>query len=258
MKKYILSTVLVSTILLGVAQPVSAAEDKDFVKEASSRVGIEFEGDSIVVDPDGQHKGALSFVFKPDMIEFGKVKAVGADIVVPSTNLKDENNKQWLVVNDDRDNDTVTETITNPNSVKGGAWTLTAKMDPLMSGQEELPATMTLELGNSQTYNMGTKLTEDGNNYIPNLPNGKDEDGKDVITSTPAKDVTVAKDNIVSLTAGKAGEVEVMTKAKANGEKVGAATHVKDAKLAVHAGKELAGKKYASKVTWTLRSTAGL
>lgn len=247
MKKIILSTLLVSTIALVGIQSASAAT----VKEAETPVGIEFEEETDVVP--GPYKGVLTMVYKPSAINFGKVKATGGSMTVPATNLSDPANKQWLVVNDDRDYATKPENSQDENNKKGGKWKLTAKMDEMAVGT-----------GASKKVFAGTKLNlnfEDPQGYVIGdneitLPNGvKDLDPKHPNTDASAIIALPATEKIdlkksLSLDAG--GTVmDVMSKTEETTEKSGVAANLSSANLTIQSDKAISGQAN-SKITWTL------
>lgn len=238
MKKIILSTALLSTVFLSGVQIASADE----VKSAETPVGIEFEEITDLVP--GPYKGVLTLVYKPSMLDFGKYKATGAQITAPATNIGGTNEKQWLVVNDDREN--TATTTADANAVKGGTWNLTAKMDELSDGTAAIPAALNLNFDAVKKYDMGTTPSDDGLDYKPNHPNTAgvitDLTGEHNIVLTPS----------VSLEAGKTDEIVVMKKEKATTDKVGAATELKSSNLVVQPSKDYKGGKLTSKVTWTL------
>lgn len=249
MKKIILSTALVSTVLFGSIQVASAAE----VKNAETPVGIEFE--KIGPDVEGPYKGVLTLVFKPSALEFGKYKASGAQITAGAKNIGGTQEKQWLVVNDDRDYMDA-PTTNDAADVKGGTWKLTAKMSELTSESikdSKLPATLNMNFDTPKAYNMGTNPTTDGLDYIPNKPNEKDENNQNVISEAALPESQkIRVTSAVSLVAGSTDEIEVMKKAEGTSDKVGVATELTSANLIVQPTKGYQGGKLTSKVTWTL------
>lgn len=244
MKKIILSTLLVSTIALVGIQSASAAT----VKEAETPVGIEFESETPWVP--GPYKGVLTMVQKPSAINFGKVKATGGQMIAPATNLKDENNKQFLIVNDDRENkDPVDAKPENADNIKGGTWKLTAKMDEMTAGDKIFAGTkLNLTFKDAQGYDIGTKPLK--------LPSGvEDIDPKDPNTDNtalfplPATEKITLNQALVLEAGGKTEEV--MKKSEASGEKAGVATQLSAANLVIQSDKNVSGQA-TSKITWTL------
>lgn len=237
MKKLILSSALISGFALAGAQMASA----DVAKQAETPVGIEFktEGPNEVVP--GPYKGVLTLVHKPTAFEFGSHSATGALLTAEGK----MEGKQYLVVNDDRDNTTVGSGITDQNSKKGDPWKLTAKMDELKSGTEVLPSKLVLNLGAAKKYDLGT--TSDGNGDIK--PNPADDIS---ITDFSGDTHGVKITPQVELESDKNNEVVIMNKAKADGEKIGVATQVESTNLIIQAPKTSAGKQFTSKVLWTL------
>jgi hypothetical protein len=236
MKKFILSSVLLSGTMLVGTQFVSADE----VKKSETPVGIEFktEGPNEVVP--GPYKGVLTLVHKPTALQFGAHSATGALLTAEGIN----EGKQYLIVSDDRDNKTVGSGVTDQNSKMGDPWKLTAKMDELKSGDETLPSTLVLNLGKAQHYDLGD--TSDGNgDYKPNPADDTSitdfADDKHGVTITPQVELESAKQN----------EVVVMSKIQ-TGEKSGVASQIESTNLIIQAPKSSAGKQYTSKVTWTL------
>lgn len=237
MKKFILSSTLLSSFVLVGAVVVSADE----VKQAETPVGIEFktEGPNEVVT--GPYKGVLTLVHKPTAFEFGSHSATGALLTAEGK----MEGKQYLVVSDDRDNDTVGTGVSDQNSKKGDPWKLTAKMDELKSGTETLPSKLILNLGAAKKYDLGT--TPDGNGDIkPNPAN--DTSISDFADETHGVKITEK----VELESDKNNEVVIMNKAKEDGKKIGVATQVESTNLIIQAPKTSAGKQYTSKVIWTL------
>ncbi|WP_288396139.1 WxL domain-containing protein [uncultured Vagococcus sp.] len=241
MKKAILSTALLSAVFLGSIQVASAAE----VKQEKTPVGIEFE--KITGQGEGPFKGALSLTYKPSALDFGKFKSGGAFIDAAAVNISDDN-KQWLIINDDRDYPAPTTGDTADG--KGGTWELTAKMSDLKDASgKTLPTKLTMNFGGIQNYNMGTEVNPETGDYIPNNPNDTGvvkpfEEGK-----APKVDLTSA----VTLEAGKLDtEVKVMTKKEATSEKMGGvASQLTSANLNVQ-NKGYEGGKLSSEITWTL------
>ncbi len=238
MKKFILSSTLLSGFALVGAVVVSADE----VKKAETPVGIEFktEGPNEVVP--GPYKGVLTLVHKPTAFEFGSHSATGALLTAEGK----MEGKQYLVVSDDRDNTTLGSEITDENSKKGDKWNLTAKMDELKSDTETIPAKLVLNLGAAKKYDLGT--TSDGNGDIK--PNPADDTSITDFASDDAHGVKITSQ--VELESATQGEVVVMSKAEANGKKIGVASQVESTNLIIQAPKTSAGKQYTSKVTWTL------
>lgn len=240
MKKIILSTALVSAAFLGSVQLVSADE----VKKAETPIGIEFE--KIGSEVEGPYKGVLTLAFKPSALEFGKYKATGAQITAPATSLGGQNEKQWLVINDDRDNTAVTAPITDAESVKGGTWNLTATMAELSDGKTAIPATLNLNFDDVQKYEMGTNPSDDNLDYEPVDPNAGG------VTGALTGEHKIELNKAVSLEAGKTDEVVVIKKAEKTADKVGVATELTSSNLVVQPSKDYKGGKLTSKVTWTL------
>ncbi len=241
MKKAILSTALLSAVFLGSIQVASAAE----VATEKTPVGIEFEKTSEV--GEGPFKGALSLTYKPSALEFGKFKASGAMIDAPAVNISDDN-KQWLVINDDREN-TAPVAGGDATDVKGGTWKLTAKMDELKDASgKTLPAKLTMNFGGIQNYTMGTEINKETGDINPANPNGTGVVKPFEEDKTPKIDLTSA----VILEAGSTTtETPVMAKKEATTEKVGVASQLTSANLNVQT-KGYDGGKLASQVTWTL------
>lgn len=242
MKKILLTTTLLSTFVLGGALSASA----DVVKTADTPIGIEFEPDGGTELVPGPYKGVLTLVYKPTAFEFGKTKATGALLTFNAQAPTGENKDQWLVVNDDRDNTTKPDGSNDDNAKRGDAWQLTAKMAPLTSGAETLPASLLMKMGAVKKYDMGT--TPDGNDI---KPNPADDTNIVAFPEDAAHGVTLVATD-VELVADAGAETKIMSKALANGNKVGVATQVTDTKLRVQAPTTAAGKSYTSKVTWTL------
>lgn len=245
MKKIILSTVLVSTIALGGIQSAMAVE----VKTAETPVGIEFEEETEVVQ--GPYKGVLTMVYKPSAINFGKVKATGGSMTVPATNLSDPANKQWLIVNDDRDYASKPSNSTDKNNKMGGTWKLTAKMDEMAVGtgtnKKVFPGTiLNLNFDDAKGYDIGTDEVE--------LPNGV----TDINPKNPNVDTTAIGDLVGKITLNKALPLEaggaimdVMSKTEETTAKSGVAAHLTGANLTIQSDKAISGQAN-SRITWTL------
>lgn len=242
MKKIILSSALISTVLLGSFQTVLAAQ----VKEADTPVGIEFEEETDLVP--GPYKGVLTLVYKPSSLNFGKYKGTGAQITASAVNIGGQTNKkQWLVVNDDRDYTTPPQGSTDTNNKQGGQWNLTAKMSELTDGKTTnptvLPATLKMNFKDIEQYTMGT--TPDGSgDYIPNHPNDAG-----VIGTMPAGN-NITLTNALSLESDGT-PVEVMVKDADTNAKVGVATQLESANLIVQPTANFGGTM-SSRITWTL------
>lgn len=236
--------------MIGSAQLVAAEEETPkfdpVVKSEDTNIGIAFESDGATKPVEGPYKGVLTLVHVPKAFEFGKHNATGALLTYDGLGFGAEDEKQWLVVSDDRDNDKVGTGVDDPNSKRGDSWTLKASMDQLKSGDEVLPATLIMSFNDVMNYALGNN-TDGNGDYIPNPATD------DFITAF-AEGAThgVTLNNSVTLEPGVTDEFNILTKERTDGEKVGIATQISDTKLNVQAPKTAAGKNYTSKITWTL------
>lgn len=239
MKKIILSTVLLSATFLGSAQIASAEQ----IKQTETPVGIEFESAGPGVE--GPYKGVLTLPFKPSALEFGKYKATGAQISAPAINIGEGKDKEWLVVNDDRDNPGPIAGA-DKDSFKGGTWKLTATMAELSDGKTVIPATLDMDFDEIKEYEIGDTKSEDGLDIVPNDPN----DGG--VKGPLAEEHQIELTPTLKLESGQTDEMVIMKKGVATEEKVGAATELKASNLVVQPNKDYKGGKLTSKITWTL------
>lgn len=249
MKKFILSSVLVSGMVLGGVQFVSADEAAEFdpiVKKDETTLGISFDTDDATKPVEGPYKGVLSLIYVPKAFEFGKHAATGALLDYQGLGYGASDQKQWVVVNDDRENTELATGVKDPNSKKGDPWKLTATMAELKSGDEVLPSTLVMKFDDVKKYEMG-----------------QEPDGKGDIKPNPATDEFIKAfgesdkhgvelNKAVTLESGKAIETAIFSKKEADKLKVGVASQVTGTQLTVQAPKTAAGKTFSSKVTWTL------
>lgn len=246
MKKLILTTALVSTVILAGASNASAAE----VKKADTEIGIEFDGTGTEI-VDGPYLNRLTLVYKPSAFQFKKAKALG---VTETHDAVATDGPRWLVVNDDRnytDNaaaGTEAQVPGDVSDVKGGTWVLKATMSDLKAGSETVPAKLSLALGEVKSYDIGTTLNAAQDDLIPNPA-----DAPYISDFAPGADHKVkVLTPALELEAGDGNQTAIMNKDTADGEKIGVATEVTDVKLQTTAGTKARGKAFQSKVTWTL------
>ena len=250
MKKFILSSVLVSGMVLGGVQFVSADETAPefdpIMKKDETTLGISFDTDDATKPVEGPYKGVLSLIYVPKAFEFGKHAATGALLDYQGLGFGENDQKQWVVVNDDRENTELATGVKDPNSKKGDPWKLTATMAELKSGDEVLPSTLVMSFDDVKKYDMGQE--SDGKGDIK--PNPATDDFIKAFGESDKHGVELNK--AVTLESGKAIEEQVFAKKEADKLKVGVASQVTGTQLTVQAPKTAAGKTFSSKVTWTL------
>lgn len=250
MKKAILATLLSATALTLFAAPASAA-----TKNTKTDVGVQFKSDDPTVETGDEmkpYKNNLAVIFKPGSFEFGEVKSqIGSKTL---NNIKGTNNGldatisptgQYLVVNDDRD-------PAKQTGGTNGAWNLTAQLSDLQTADkaEKLTsAKLEFRLDGLKKYNIGTALDTTGNDYIPAKPWDAD-----VVTDFATNDSgVVAPDATKTLTleAGVAQQVPILSKTAANSYRSGVITSIRDVKLSVIDANQK-DKAFTGTITWTL------
>lgn len=239
-KKLSLSLFSLATLLLFVTitQKTSAASSFS----DTSDVGVTFYDGPIDNGNNKPYKNNLALVWKPSQFDFGSHKAVQS-IVTYNNTIGDEKNKQYLIVNDDRQDATTS------------GWSLSAKLSKLTSydkDQSNLTAKLIYNLGTLQSYDIGTNIDETTEDYIPNNPN----ENPKCLSKLPANSgvaLGVSGENAV-LDAGGTSSTIIMKKDNPNQSKGGFATEINKVQLiVVNAQKDKAGgKTYHGTVTWTL------
>ena len=231
MKKLIIATLSTASSLMLFAQPINA----EVVDSDTSDVGIRFNIDGPEKPGPGPYKDNLTLVWTPSKFDFGKQEPQ-ANIATYSNKVA---NKQYLVVNDDRD-----------TGEESSAWKITATLSELKAttDKDTLSAKLTFGLSSPQAYAIG-EVDEDTNDYLPNHPEGN-------LSALPeANNIEIA--NNVVLEAGSTSAVNILSKTKADKYKGGIATTVDNAKLVVvdSKGSAASGKSFKGTVTWNLDNT---
>ncbi|MBP2100410.1 WxL domain-containing protein [Enterococcus rivorum] len=232
MKKTLMITLLSATALTLFA---TSAEAKSF--DEKTDVGVNFKSDEPTNPGDNKpYKDNLSLVWKPASFQFGEQKAVGNSATFSNT----VTGKQYLIVNDDR----------KANSTP---WKLSAKLSELKSadGSKTLASKLTFNLGDMQSYTIGTTIGED-NDFVPNKPDASGALG----TLDPNAGITLGDGKVKTMTleAGSTTGSSILEKKVANDVKGGVATLITDTKLVVTDAKadQAAGESFTGYVTWTM------
>ncbi|WP_207694465.1 hypothetical protein DOK67_0001070 [Enterococcus sp. DIV0212c] len=234
MKKTIMISLLSTAAMMMFA---TSADAKSF--DDNTDVGVSFKSDEPTTPGDNKpYKDNLSLVWKPSSFEFGQQKAVGGVATFNNT----VEGKQYLVVNDDRGDETLS------------TWDLKAKFSEMKSadGKTKLTSKLVYGLGDLQSYDIGTTIDPETNDFI--APNPATDEGASSLGTLPSDSKVVLGGNTMTLEAGSTTATTVMNKTEATKTKGGYATLIKDVKLvATDAKKNLAsGKSFTGQVTWTL------
>lgn len=246
MKKAVLSTVLLSSLLLG-GTIVNAEGEKDpnndSNRKSSTDVDIKLKDSSDIHEEKGPFSDTLALVYTPSAYSFS-----GDLVDVSNRELKLENETkkaetQNIVVNDDRkDKET--------GMGKDYPWTLSAAFEVNKEQTGLQGAVLELIPNGAYTYDIGGKhiQTKHGDDIEPKpAPNE--------ITGEVASGITTEKN--VKLNANAAAQ-PIMTSTKDaareddSSEKRGAFTNLNNAKL--HISSNSTKGSYSGKVLWTLQS----
>lgn len=248
----ILAALLVSTATLGFAGIAQADETDKIVNNPKEKteVGINFKTNEGSQQTEGPFKGHLAVVFNPTRFHFGsgKIAAAGSNNLVFNQEGSDpavQSEKQFLVVNDDRE---ANGTTVNP----GKEWNVKATFSGLTtSAGDNLASTIKLKTGVAQDYAIGSvtdPLTQD---YIPANPNQDATVIKDFANGEQAQFDGGAE---IELTATQAVTVFGRKTADA-GKKGGVATQLTNVQLLIPDGTGAAGKTFTGDITWALADT---
>ena len=257
MKKTILTSVLLSSILLAGATSSQAATD---TKEGKSDVNITLKKDtgSSTVE-NGDYKGKLSIVHTPTAFDFSGT-ASNNQITLENKSAAAATG-QFLTVHDDR-----------PEDKGAGEWTVDAKLstvtridaatgnvvttDDGTNAELTLPSFIQFNLKPITKYDIGTEeTTVDGKKNIkPAAPNAN----ADAIDTSIGINY-VPTNNLLKLRAGDDTPTDFINSNQATVTERGIATNLSDAKFVIDAGFGHNGNidgdvKYKGVITWTISS----
>ncbi|WP_207695946.1 hypothetical protein DOK67_0001100 [Enterococcus sp. DIV0212c] len=224
---------LVCTAALGFAVPTTshAAPENDPTLDKTD-VEIGFQGAN--TPTNGPFKNKLSLVYRPTAFKFG----VNNDTTGTLTTFKNSiTDKQYLVVNEDRET--------------GSKWDLTANLSELKTadGTQTLPATLQFTTDNFQGYDIGTNMNATNDDYIPNALTAEHLS----VLKDPA-DILGGSNKVV---AGATDEVSVLKNSNAARGKGGVAARTRSAELVVANSSGLGGKKFSGEVSYSLSVVPG-
>ncbi|EOH96636.1 hypothetical protein UAW_01801 [Enterococcus haemoperoxidus ATCC BAA-382] len=232
MKKTILVTLLSASAMMLFA---TSADAKTFGD--TTDVGVSFKSDEATIPGENQpFANNISLIWKPGNFEFGEQKAVGASATFNNIST----DKQYLVVNDDRQLDSVP------------AWDLKAQLSDLTATDgTKLTSKLIYTLEDAQSYDIG-EVDPNTNDFTPKNPAS---DSTVLGTLDPdSKIVLAGGKKSMTLEAGQTTAQAAIQKTEANAIKGGVATQIKDIKLVVTDPKadDAAGKAFTGTVNWTL------
>lgn len=245
MKKAVLSTVLLSSLLLG-GTIVNAEGEKDpnndSNRKSSTDVDIKLKDSTDIHEEDGPFSDSLALVYTPSAYSFSGDLANVSNRELKLDNKTEKAVSQNIVVNDDRkDKET--------KNGKNYPWTLSAQFN--VEGQEGLQgAVLELMPNGAYKYNIGseTHKTKNGEDI-------KKRPAPDGIEGDKAEGITTPES--VSLPANEAAQ-PIMTSTKddvladKSSEDRGAFTNLNKAVLHISSNSDKGS--YSGKVLWTLQS----
>jgi len=244
MKKLLLNSVLLSTILLGASITTHAEEVKNDEKYAETDISVDIKKDNgYDQNKPGVFVNNLGIVHKPTAFKYSGIISANQD-ELQLKNLHEKKDEQVITVNDDRKDDKTKEYAST------SSWQLKGKLSPLVDDKgKPLDSQLEFKTGTVQQYNIGTTIVNDNgtDNFAPENP----------VLDSPAADANYTLTANAVLPAG-GSEVTIMTAKEVamtskTSENRGAMTKLGDNTLRVKKGG--AAASYTGKIIWTLSDT---
>ncbi|GGD00630.1 WxL domain-containing protein [Enterococcus wangshanyuanii] len=258
MKKLLLTTVLVSSAVLGFTGNVHANEQNKITETPEKTdVGINFKTDGGSTIGQGPFSDHLAIVFKPTKFDFGtEQEAIPFKKVytekVDASNIK---KNKYLIVNDDRK--------TAGSAVAGSPWHVTATYSGLSekgNASNTLESALKIKLEPVQKYTIGTDKDPITQDIKPNDPNDPASNAITDFSGAEHGEFRLGAD----LAANASAEVELSnTATTVFGRKEaataigteGVATRISETNLTIEDGTGADGKTFVGSVTWQLADT---